>query len=58
MKIYIKCDCCEHNDLIPNDLRALKKKNDMGKSVLMIKKVVYEISLVKARRGSNRTYSA
>ena len=26
MKIDIKCDCCEHNDLIPNDFESIKKR--------------------------------
>ena len=58
-KIDIKCDCCEHNDLIPNDFESIKKKNVMAKKALsMIKKVVDEIVLAKARRESDGTYSA
>ena len=26
-KIDIKCDCCEHNDLIPNDFELLRNTN-------------------------------
>jgi len=33
-KIDIKCDCCEHNDLIQMILRVLKKKNVLVKKVL------------------------
>ena len=59
MKIDIKCDCCEHNDLIPNDFESIKKEKCFGKkSAYMIKKVVDEIVLAKARRESDGTYSA
>ena len=59
MKIDIKCDCCEHNDLIPNDYESIKKEKCYGKkSAFMIKKVVEEIVLAKARRESDGTYSA
>ena len=59
MKIDIKCDCCEHNDLIPNDFESIKKEKCYGKkSAFMIKKVVAEIVLAKARRESDGTYSA
>ena len=59
MKIDIKCDCCEHNDLIPNDFENIKKEKCYGKkSAFMIKKVVDEIVLAKARRESDGTYSA
>jgi len=59
MKIDIKCDCCEHNDLIPNDFESIKKEKCYGKkSAFMIKKVVDEIVLAKARRESDGTYSA
>ena len=58
-KIDIKCDCCEHNDLIPNDFESIKKEKCFGKkSAYMIKKVVDEIVLAKARRESDGTYSA
>ena len=58
-KIAIKCDCCEHNDLIPNDFESIKKEKCYGKkSAFMIKKVVDEIVLAKARRESDGTYSA
>ena len=58
MKIDIKCDCCEHNDLIPNDFENIKKEKCYGKkSAFMIKKVVDEIVLAKARRESDGTYS-
>ena len=59
MKIDIKCDCCEHNDLIPNDFESIKKEKCYGKkSAFMIRKVVGEIVLAKARRESDGTYSA
>ena len=59
MKIDIKCDCCEHNDLIPNDFENIKKEKCFGKkSAYMIEKVVDEIVLAKARRESDGTYSA
>ena len=59
MKIDIKCDCCEYNDLIPNDFESIKKEKCYGKkSAFMIKKVVDEIVLAKARRESDGTYSA
>ena len=34
MKIDIKCDCCEYNDLIPNDFESIKKENVLVKKVL------------------------
>ena len=60
MKIDIKCDCCEYNnDLILNDFESIKKEKCYGiKSAFMIKKVVDEILLAKARRESDGTYSA
>ena len=59
MKIDIKCDCCEHNDLISNDFESIKKEKCYGKkSAFMIEKVVDEIVLAKARRESDGTYSA
>ena len=59
MKIDIKCDCCEHNDLIPNDFESIKKEKCFGKkSAYMIEKVVNEIVLAKLRRESDGTYSA
>jgi len=59
MKIDIKCDCCEHNDLISNDFESIKKEKCYGKkSAFMIKKVVDEIVLAKARRESDGTYTA
>ena len=58
-KIDIKCDCCEHNDLIPNDFESIKKEKCLGKkSAYMIEKVVDEIVLAKARRESAGTDSA
>jgi len=57
-KIDIKCDCCENNDLIPNDFESIKKEKCFGKkSAYMIEKVVDEIVLAKARRESDGTYS-
>ena len=48
MKIDIKCDCCEHNDLIPNDFENIKKEKCFGKkSAYMIQKVLDEIVLAK-----------
>ena len=59
MKIDIKCDCCERNDLIPNDFKSIKKEKCFGKkSAYMIEKVVDEIVLAKAKRESDGTYSA
>ena len=59
MNIDIKCDCCEHNDLIPNDFKSIKKEKCYGKkSAFMIEKVVDEIVLAKARRESDGTYSS
>ena len=59
MKIDIKCDCCEHNDLIPNDFESIKKEKCYGKKIAyMIEKVVDEIVLAKARRENDGTYSA
>ena len=59
MKIDIKCDCCEHNDLTPNDFESIKEEKCFGKkSAYMIEKVVDEIVLVKARRKSDGTYSS
>ena len=58
-KIDIKCDCCEYNDLIPNDFESIKKEKCFGKkSAYMIEKVVDEIVLAKARREIDGTYSA
>ena len=58
MKIDIKFDCCEYNDLIQNDFESIKKEKCYGKkSAFMIKKVVDEIVLAKARRESDGTYS-
>jgi len=58
-KIDIKCDCCENNDLIPNDFESIKKEKCFGKkSAYMIEKVVDEIVLAKVRRESDGTYSA
>ena len=59
MKIDIKCDCCEYNDLIPNDSESIKNEKCYGKkSAFMIEKVVDEIVLAKERRKSDGTYSA
>ena len=59
MKIDIKCDCCEHNDLIPTDFESIKKQKCYGKkSAFMSKKVVDEIVLAKTRRESDGIYSA
>ena len=58
-KIDIKCDCCEHKDLIPNDFDGIKNEKCFGKkSAYMIEKVVDEIVLAKARRDSDGKYSA
>ena len=58
-KIDIKCDCCEHSNLIPNDFESIKKEKCFAKkSAYMIEKVVDEIVLAKARRESDGTYSA
>ena len=59
IKIDIKCDCCEHNDLIKNDFESIKTEKCFSKkSAYMIEKVVDEIVLAKARRESDGTYSA
>ena len=59
MKIDIKCDCCEFNDLIPKAFENIKKEKCFGKkSAYIIEKVVDEIVLAKARRESDGTYSA
>ena len=59
MKIDIKCDCCDHNDLIPNDFENIKKEKCFGKkSAYMIEKVTDEILKAKARRERDGTYSA
>ncbi len=59
MKIDIKCDCCEQIKLKPNNFENIKKEKCLGKkSAYMIKKVVNEITLAKARRESDGTYSA
>ncbi len=43
MKIDIKCDCCEHNDLIPNDFESIRKEKCFGKkSAYMIEKALEE----------------
>ena len=58
IKIDIKCDCCEHNNLIINNVESIKKEKCYGKkSAFMIKKVVDEIVLAEARRKSDGTYS-
>ena len=31
VKIDVKCDCCEHNDSIPNDFVSIKKEKCFGK---------------------------
>ena len=59
MKIDIKCDCCEYNELISNDIESIKKEKCFGKkSAYMIEKVVNEIVLAKAKRESDGIYSA
>ena len=59
MKIDIKCDCCEHNDLFSNDFESIKKEKCYGKkSAFMINKVVDEFVLAQARRESDGTYFA
>ena len=59
MKIDIKCDCCQYNDLIPNDFESINKEKCYGKkSAYMIKKIVDEIVLAKERREIDGTYSA
>ena len=58
MNIDIKCDCCEQNDLIPNNFESIKKAKCFGKkSSYMIEKVVDEIVLAKAIRESDGSYS-
>ena len=58
MKIDIKCDCCEHIELIPNDFENIKKEKCFGKkSAYMIEKVVDEIVFDKEIRESDETNS-
>ena len=58
-KIAIKCDCCEYVNFLQSDFENIKKEKCYGKkSAYMIKKVVDEIVLAKARRESDGTYSA
>ena len=58
-KIDIKCDCCEHSDLIPNDFEFIKKEKCFGKkSAYMIEKIADEIVLAKEIRESDGTYFA
>ena len=58
-KIDIKCDCCEQIDFIQNNFENIKKEQCFGKkSAYMIKKVVDEIVLAKARREGDGTYSS
>ncbi len=59
MKIDIICDCCKQINLIPNEFESIEKEKCYGKkSAFMIKKVVDEIVLAKARRESDGTYCA
>ncbi len=59
LKIDIKCDCCEQIDFIQNNFENIKKEQCFGKkSAYMIKKVVDEIVLAKARREGDGTYSS
>ena len=58
-KVDIKCDCCEQIDFIQNNFENIKKEQCFGKkSAYMIKKVVDEIVLAKARREWDGTYSS
>ena len=58
-KIDIKCDCCEQIDFFQNNFENIKKEQCFGKkSAYMIKKVVDEIVLAKARREGDGTYSS
>ena len=59
LKIDIKCDCCEQIEFIQNNFENIKKEQCFGKkSAYMIKKVVDEIVLAKARREGDGTYSS
>ena len=59
LKIDIKCDCCEYVGSLQNDFGNIKKEKCYGKkSAYMIKKVVDEIVIAKAKRESDGTYSA
>ena len=59
MKIDIKCDCCEEIFSIRYNFENIKKEKCFGKkSAYMIKKVLEEIVLAKAKRESDGTYSA
>ena len=58
-KIDIQCDCCEYVNFPINDFENIKKEQCYGKKIVyMIKKVLDEIVLAKARRESDGTYSA
>ncbi len=57
-KIDIRCDCCQYIDF-SSDFANIKKEKCYGKKcAYMIKKIVDEIVLAKARRESDGTYSA
>ena len=59
MKIDIKCDCCAHIDFTPNDFQNIRQEKCFAKkSAYMIKKIIDEIELAKARREIDGTYSA
>ena len=56
-KIDIKCECCEVIDLNQIDIKNISKQKCYGiKSAYMIKNVVDEIVIAKARRESGGTY--
>ena len=58
-KVDIKCDCCEYIYNSLDDLENSIDKKCYGlKSAYMIGKILDEIVLAKARRGSDGTYSA
>ena len=58
-KIDIKCDCCENIDFNESELKNISNKKCYGiKSAYIIRKVVEEIMLAKARRESDGTYLA
>ena len=58
-QIDIKCNCCEYIDLFKIDWKTISNQKCFGiKSVYMIRKVLDEIVLAKARRETDGTYTA
>ena len=56
-KIDIKCDCCNYINFNQVDFESISDQKCYGiKSAYMVQKVVEEILLANARRGSDGTY--